>query len=420
MANIRAMNEEELDIFTRALIQANHWLPSFRDALAVLSPYTDETAHTAYVDQYCRMGLSPWFFHDISETERATILLHESMHVLNSHKERGDMLGANADLRNVVGDLEINSVLDSMPEANIESGIVPGKTEPFEKFPKSKTMEQYMSLMVQEGLAQEVTLAPESTSCDESTEDREEAADTAGIEKMSETEKSIARKNTEANLKEALASGVGTGSQREFLENVLDNINRFAKTDWRQVLRNIVSGGVVNNKRGTSHYSFNRTNRRYSIGNIVMPSMVSKDYNVMVGVDTSGSMGNPDFERTLLEVEDLLRNVLRKPKDGVKIFSVDTEIHNIKPVKSVKDLDLQGGGGTDMSVAVDYANSLKKKKPDLLVICTDGFTGADSLMSSLQEYKKPCAILVSQKEGYEYLNESPVREYATLLDVSQD
>jgi len=51
----------------------------------------------------------------------------------------------------------------------------------------------------------------------------------------------------------------------------------------------------------------------------------------------------------------------------------DAAVHSAKKVFSVNQIELTGGGGTDMRIGMDKAMS-SKEKPHLLIILTDGFT----------------------------------------------
>lgn len=145
---IRMLTKKEREVYGTAMYKASQYLPSFRDALAILSPYMDATCSTAYTDQFARVGLSYWFFH-IADTEtRAFCLLHESMHVLNSHFSRAEREKLRPKMMNYGGDLEINSNLSTIDKFSklVDKFLIPKH----HNFPDYKTMEQYISLLNEE------------------------------------------------------------------------------------------------------------------------------------------------------------------------------------------------------------------------------------------------------------------------------
>lgn len=148
---VRKLTPTEREIYGGACIRAAIILPPFRDAIALLNPFFDSSSGTAYTDPYARVGLSPWFFDDLDGYQRASVVLHECMHVLYNHFARGDsLLGQEKNknvqgLFNLAGDFEINGALDTVPSVDISSGVLPDKA-PFD-FPRHLSMEQYYGLL---------------------------------------------------------------------------------------------------------------------------------------------------------------------------------------------------------------------------------------------------------------------------------
>ena len=54
---IRSLNDYERNIYGGTILSATAKLPFFADAFAVLSPFVDATAETAYTDQMRGLGL---------------------------------------------------------------------------------------------------------------------------------------------------------------------------------------------------------------------------------------------------------------------------------------------------------------------------------------------------------------------------
>ena len=76
--------------------------------------------------------------------------------------------------------------------------------------------------------------------------------------------------------------------------------------------------------------------------------------------------------RALAEVEGLLvRGGLRQAQ--VRVLAVDTNVHAVSRVSRAGQVQLAGGGGTNMKADMTAAASLRPR-PSVIVVLTDGFT----------------------------------------------
>lgn len=526
---VRKLTEEERGIYGGAVIRAVELIPAFRDAVALIRPFYDPLCTTAYTDAFARVGLSEWFFKDLTPYQRASVILHECMHVLNSHIIRGEELGNQGKLMNYAGDFEINCGLNTLPRIDLKFAIFPDRA-PYSYKP-FLSMEQYFHMLKrdfdkpcpqhgpggsdeknesdtkdeaqgeggeqgekgdgsqddqsqqnpseggdsnQNGEGQEssegangsssgdgagegeesaasgggesssssssggsssssgknagpCTCDPNSgkkqvqgNACDDATEERSAAADGAGIERASEIEQTLAKKNTNARIVEELSKGksMGDGEMHDFL-SLAQRLMQPPKVSWQSILRRVFSKMNDAVIRGRADYSYRRVNRRSHGSEFIFPGMVQYMPTVMFGIDTSGSMSTEDYNNLLNEVEGILK-ALSKGKDALRVFTIDTTVKNISPVSSVKQIKLYGGGGTDMSVGWKYVNSLpKKKKPDIFVLATDGYTDwarvEEQVMEGERLYRS--IILITNKGGFQTVPES-LRQKTVVIDVS--
>lgn len=256
--------------------------------------------------------------------------------------------------------------------------------------------------------------------CDHSTPERMSAADDAGIEKKSTTSQNIARRNTKARIVEDSKNrSAGNGSSNDFLKIAAALMNP-PKVDWRTVFRKVLSTNLNNSVAGKSYHSYKRVNRR-SPGSMIFPGMVDYRPTAMLGLDTSGSMGKSDFESLISEIEGIMKKGMRSNR-SLKTFCVDTEIKGIELVNSVKDLKLTGGGGTEMSVAFSFVNSLpKKEKPDIFVLGTDGGLWVEDwkrMYNLISQASYKTIILITSEGGFEGVPRY-IHQVASVVDVSE-
>jgi predicted metal-dependent peptidase len=186
---------------------------------------------------------------------------------------------------------------------------------------------------------------------------------------LSNHERDLLRAQTASQLLDAVRSGQG---------NVPANWRRWAEellaptVDWRRALAAEVRRGVQF-VAGAVDYSYRRPSRRSSASpGIVLPALEKPVPEVAVVCDTSGSMGERQLARVLGEVEGLLDSIgLRS--SGVRVLAVDAAVHAVRRVSSARQVELVGGGGTDMGRGIAAAAALKPR-PSVLVVLTDGLT----------------------------------------------
>ena len=114
---------------------------------ALLAPFVDIAAETAYTDVRARVGVGLAFFYEWDDRLRAFALAHEALHVANRHFQRADEMGRTFEgahrMMNLAGDMEINDLLRNM-------GVARSEDEDRFVFPegmgyeRSRTMEEYL------------------------------------------------------------------------------------------------------------------------------------------------------------------------------------------------------------------------------------------------------------------------------------
>ena len=99
--------------------------------------------------------------------------------------------------------------------------------------------------------------------------------------------------------------------------------------------------------------------------------MQSPKPRIAVVVDTSGSMTASLLNTAMSELKGVLRST--GVSTGVPVIACDADVHSDKTVFSISQVDLGGGGGTDMGVGLDHAAKIKPR-PEVVVVMTDMMT----------------------------------------------
>ena len=143
------------------------------------------------------------------------------------------------------------------------------------------------------------------------------------------------------------------------------------KVNWRKVLAAELRRAVAE-VSGAVDYSYRRPSRRAAVaGNVVLPALRRPVPDVAVVCDTSGSMTEDLLAAALAEVEGLMRALGMARQ--VRVLACDTAVGAAQRVSSARQVELVGGGGTDMGTGIAAAVALRPR-PAITVVLTDGYT----------------------------------------------
>jgi predicted metal-dependent peptidase len=311
-------------------------------------------------------------------SEIAGVLLHEMMHVIRDHHDRGKGLAADPLLWNMATDLAIN---DSLRDAKIDlpqEGIFPEMYN----LPEGKTEEFYYSELRQMDSDGNLKKPQEPAACGgfdgsgggkpiDGEEDEDEAQ---GAGRSKEDLDSIRSQQAE-EIRAEVAKNPGSVSAgiRRWAEDFL----KPSKVCWKQLLKRSVRKSV-NFVQGQQDFYYGRPARRqasygFGLGKPVMPAMRAHKPHIAVAVDTSGSMSKGDLEEALIEIHAIMKNY----QGVMDLIVFDCEVHVTKNVKNVKEAAqaLKGGGGTSFVPVFEEIEKMKQR-PNILVVATDGFGDA--------------------------------------------
>ena len=191
--------------------------------------------------------------------------------------------------------------------------------------------------------------------------------DWEGAQDMTAEEKrEIEREVDEALRQGSLVAGkMGSGGNRD-LEELMQ-----PQVDWREVLREFVQTTCA----GNDYSTWKRPNRRYIGAGIYMPSGISEQVEeLVVAIDTSGSIGGTELSAFLTEVKSVCDTV---HPNKVRLLYWDTEVcrdeaydmHELDDL--VKSTKPAGGGGTCVECVPEYMQK-HSIKPQACIVLTDG------------------------------------------------
>jgi predicted metal-dependent peptidase len=200
--------------------------------------------------------------------------------------------------------------------------------------------------------------------------------DWADAKNMSDADKKELLKEIDQAIRQGIMAhqkiaGTGAGGLDRELEGLLE-----PKVDWREVLREFVKATC--NAKDTS--SWRRVNRRFLSTGTYMPSMIGEKVgHLVIGIDTSGSIGGSELAEFLSEVKAIAEDVNPEVVD-LLYWDGDVAAHEVYEGSEVSNIvsstKPKGGGGTSPSCVSTY---LKEKgiKPECIIMLTDGYVGGD-------------------------------------------
>lgn len=318
------------------------------------------------------------FIADLSTKELGFVVMHESMHKMYRHLTTWSKLNEiDGSLANSACDYVINLQLRDLDPS-----------ETYIAMPRFKQGEKKGELM---GLVDERFRGMNAKQVfDILREEQEEQGgsgggegegegfdqhDWEGAKKLTEEEQKQLEKEVDQALRQGLMAekrvGKGAGNLNREIGDLLA-----PKVDWREVLREFVKSICA----GRDVSTWRKPNRRYISQGIYMPTLVSERVgHIVVGVDTSGSIGVAEINEFLSEVKSIAEDV--KP-ELVDLLYWDSHVaaHEKYEEQDVPNIvsstKPRGGGGTSPSCVTDYM-AKEGIKPECVIMLTDGYVGSD-------------------------------------------
>jgi predicted metal-dependent peptidase len=168
-------------------------------------------------------------------------------------------------------------------------------------------------------------------------------------------------------LAHAQQAGWLPGGLRRWAEQIVA-----PRVDWRRALAAELRRGIADTT-GRTDYTYRRPSRRASaVSGVILPALRRPVPQVAVVCDTSGSMTDDLLARVLAEVDGILRGVGVRA-EGVRVLACDAAVHTARRVRHAGQVELVGGGGTDMGAGITAALA-GRPRPNVVVVLTDGFT----------------------------------------------
>lgn len=331
-----------------------------------LVPVPHAQLSTMAVDSGWRMYYSPEFVMGEDVEVLATVVLHEAMHAVMAHAERFQAIaGASHAAWNIAGDCAINHALDQarMPWTRT---VTPLRFTQFKKLGlKHEQSTEWNHRRVLDSMPAGALAAAATGDCGSVGDGRRRAYELPSPD----ADCPAASSEQRATTRDRVASDILAAERAH--GSVPAGLLRWAQehlepmVDWRRVL-GVSLRQAVATVAGRRDYSYMRPSRRQDAlasqgSTVILPAMRQPaPPRVAIVVDTSGSIGDEELRQYVGEVAGIVRAV--GVSQGVWVIACDAHAgpaQRLRSPGSVESLELEGGGGTDMSAGIEAALAIR-------------------------------------------------------------
>jgi len=313
-----------------------------------------------------------------TENKKIGLIKHELLHICFHHLINRESF-PNHRLHNIAADLEINQYID--PAYYPSPDLILLSSFPTLTLPKKAGTKLYYEALEQ---AHQQGISPELDAMLDDMGD-EFHGTWKEFDELSEADKKLVKAQIDHQIKEIVESQKNMGSVPNELKDYINSLFEITPPsyDWKTYLRRFSSTSTKTYTKKTRR----KLNKRYEEN----PALkIKTKKHILVGVDTSGSVGENDLHEFFNEIYHI-------HKTGVQITVAegDATVQNVYEYKGKMPNFVKGRGGTDMNPFIEYVN--KHKEYSNLIILTDGFIPE----RSINTFKPLLTVVCSSGEKIE-------------------
>jgi predicted metal-dependent peptidase len=373
-------SKHEAEGYSRALqaarVRAAYQRSYFAPALFSLVPVETDLIGSMAVDSNWRLYDNDAWLATHTVEENATLLIHEVGHLLRDHEGRKQAAGIRDQHRwNTAGDCEINDDLHAEglplpgdPPLPAKYGLQSGATAEtyYKQLPASPRAGGRGAAGEEEHSQDCGSGAHGERRFWELPADSESEGGVPGVDRLKAefVRREVARRIDEIST----YAGEVSPAWRRWARATLA-----PKVDLLATIRHVVRKALRDCTLGRYDRTYRRPHRRQACyGDFLMPSFYQPRPRPGFLIDTSSSMEDSQLARAIAELGGLTRQ-LGYGSDLV-VACCDAAVRDVRKVFSTEQVELYGGGGTDMGVGLRAFIERKSDPIDLLVIVSDCHT----------------------------------------------
>ena len=377
---IRGLDRQR-DGYSRALqaarVRAAYQRAYFAPALFNLIPVKTDMIASMAVDSRWRLYYNDNWLTGHTVEENAAVLIHEVSHLLRDHEARKHAAAvADVTLWNTATDCEINDdllaeglPLPDNPPQPAQFGLEEGEN--------AETYYRRMMKPTQSGGTGAFTTnhQPPATNQDCGSgahgerrpwELPDDDGSPGGVPDVDRVKAELVRRECAQKILDRTGdAGDVPLAWRRWARIVLT-----PKVDYMATIRHAVRKALRESTLGRYDRTYKRPHRRQAAyGEFIMASFHQPRPRPGFLIDTSASMQETQLARAVAELGGLTRQL--GYSTDVVVACCDAAVHDVKKVFTSAQLELYGGGGTDIGAGLRWFIDRKSGPIDLLVIVTD-------------------------------------------------
>ncbi len=345
-------------------------------------PVSDPRIKTMAIDVR-NLYFRPSFLESKPIPEIKGLLMHLILHMIMKHMDRG--AGRNTDIWGMASDISANLMLDEIKRENRYEWKIPEVAKYKGEFGDLSTDEIY-NILYEEASEQQGKGENDSNEGGFSDDVLQAIADKHGVPKECDFNQSLKemqlleatelldlqKERFEGILRSSYQMNKEKGNLplglKEMIESELN-----PKVPWQTLLEHYIQRTLM------VDWKWNPPNKRMMSYDYHFPSAEKEYMDVVVAVDTSGSISSIELSNFVSEIYGILASVTRLK---LTLIDCDAAIQQVNVFENGESIDgsklpwegreFRGRGGTDFIPVFEYVLE-KGLQPDLLVYFTDGY-----------------------------------------------
>ena len=371
------------DGYSRALqaarVRASYQRAYFAPALFNLIPVKTDMIASMAVDSRWRLYYNDDWLTGHTVEENAAVLIHEVSHLLREHEARKNAAAVrDIALWNTAADCEIN---DDLVAEGLPLPDDPPHPDKF-GFQQGEHAETYYRQMIKPAQSANASHATSTTKHQLPTTNQDCGSGAHGERRAWELPDDDGSPGGVPGVDPVKAELVRRDCAQKILDRSGDSGDvplgwrRWAhtvltpKVDYMATIRHAVRKALRDSTLGRYDRTYRRPHRRQAAyGEFIMSSFYQPRPRPGFLIDTSSSMQEPQLARAVAELGGLTRQL--GYSTDVVVACCDSAVHDVRKVFTAAQLELYGGGGTDIGAGLRWFTEGKSGPIDLLVIVTD-------------------------------------------------
>ncbi|MBM3772983.1 MAG: hypothetical protein FJW27_17185 [Acidimicrobiia bacterium] len=356
-----------------ARVHAAYQRSYFAPALFSLVPVETTLIGSMAVDAHWRMYYNPTWLISHTVEENATLLIHEVSHLLRDHEGRRKAAGITNHKRwNTATDCEINDDLQDEglplpgdPPLPSKYGLESGdRAEVY--FAQLSSSSQTQERPQQEPSQQGADCGSGAHGEPRPWEVPADQGQASAIPSVDRLKAELIRRDVARRIQDiSRFAGTVSLSWRRWATAILA-----PKVDYSATIRQVARKALRRSTLGRYDRTYRRPHRRQACyGDLIMPSFHQPRPRPGFLIDTSGSISDSQLSRAVSELTGLFRQLGYGAE--VIVACCDAAVHMVRSSFSATQVELYGGGGTDLAAGIGIFTTRTGDPIDVLFIVTD-------------------------------------------------